>query len=78
MVKRTKNGTVKMSGNQDEIFTDIVRIVDAYCVSHAKIIENADETKLLTAIVLGVAKEGDSNIDLEMMRKVLKKVKLDD
>ncbi len=73
MIKRGKKGNIRMRGDKDTIFTDVVRIVDGFCVAISNM-NDEDETTVLASVILAVIAEGNSNIDAKELARIIKHV----
>ena len=68
---KSKHGKVKMKGDIDRIFTDMVRTLESYLVAFSKITAE-DETDVLSVLICALLEESKAELDLKKLRKNLK------
>lgn len=68
---KSKHGKVKMKGDKDRIFTDMIRAMETYLIAFSKITAE-DETDVLSVLLCALLEESKAELDLKKLRKNLK------
>lgn len=74
---KVKKGSVKMTGDKDQIFTDVVRVTEAFLKTFAELLDK-NETVLLAVLIAASKDKSNAELDIGDLRKILKHMEEED
>lgn len=74
---KVKKGSVKITGDKDQIFTDVVRVTEVFLKTFAELLDE-NETVLLAVLIAALKDRSNAELDIGDLRKILKHMEEED